>query len=85
MRSYGNTGSGGAGGVDREQLNGVTASDTERAVYPEQDCLQCIREFERSGRETTPAQCLHRHWRVADEDPTMESRDSLTEHATKEE
>ena len=51
-------------------LRGVLASD-EEVVYPDDYCLECVRE----GR--TSARCFHRHWEVADAVAPAERRDTV--------
>lgn len=52
-------------------LRGVLASEDDRAVYPDNYCLQCVR----AG--LTDEKCFHRHWEVADEVAPTERRDTI--------
>ena len=64
MRAEGNCGRGGRHYGDRlDVLRGRLASDVERAVYPEDRCLEC----EREGKVAADEQCFHRHWETTDE------------------
>jgi hypothetical protein len=40
----------------------------ENAVYPDDDCLQCVRE----GK--TDEQCFHNHWETTDQERPHERR-----------
>lgn len=67
-----NEGSAGVGarwyGDELATLKGVLASEQEAVVYPDDYCLECVRE----GR--TDQRCFHNHWEVADDPQGRELR-----------
>jgi hypothetical protein len=56
-------------GDELETLRGLLTTD-EEAVYPDDECLQCLRE----GKVKADEKCFHRHWQNADQKDRRETR-----------
>lgn len=68
MQASGNCGRGGRDYTGAERvLAGRLASDRDTPVYPDDSCVECLKE----GKLNADEKCFHRHWAEPTDTPRI--------------